>query len=172
MKSLIVCVSISHGNTRKVADAIASRLGATVVEPEEVDLDRLIDYDLIGFGSGIYGWAVHPRLTSLVSRLAPVDGQKAFVFATRGAPELPCWPPTRATSQRLAAKGFDVIGSFSCRGLDTWGPLQLIGGVNKGRPSHADLAHARAFADGIRDRMEASGDPTVPNRRRGARPAR
>ena len=40
MKSLIVCVSISNGNTRRVADRIAEVLNAEVVEPEAVDLGR------------------------------------------------------------------------------------------------------------------------------------
>ena len=36
MNVLLVCVSVSHGNTRRVADVMAEVLGATVVEPEEV----------------------------------------------------------------------------------------------------------------------------------------
>ena len=37
MKSLIVCVSTSHGNTRRIADRMAEVLDAEVVEPESVD---------------------------------------------------------------------------------------------------------------------------------------
>ena len=62
MRSLVVCVSISHGNTRRVADRMAEVLAAQVVEPEAVDADKIADYDLVGFGSGIYFMAVHPRL--------------------------------------------------------------------------------------------------------------
>jgi flavodoxin len=61
MKSLIVCVSISQGNTRRVADRMAEVLHADVVEPEAVDPDALGDYDLVGFGSGIYFNMVHAR---------------------------------------------------------------------------------------------------------------
>ncbi|NUP02231.1 MAG: flavodoxin, partial [Nonomuraea sp.] len=38
MKSLIVCTSVSHGNTRKVAEVIGEVLGASVMAPEEADL--------------------------------------------------------------------------------------------------------------------------------------
>jgi menaquinone-dependent protoporphyrinogen IX oxidase len=69
MKSRIVCVSISNGNTRRVADRIAEVLHAQVVEPEAVDLAALGEYDLVGFGSGIYFNAAHPRLWRLVRRL-------------------------------------------------------------------------------------------------------
>jgi hypothetical protein len=34
MKVLIVCVSVSNGNTRKVADAMADVLDARVIEPD------------------------------------------------------------------------------------------------------------------------------------------
>lgn len=35
MKAVIVCASVSHGNTRRVADTMARVLGAKVVSPEE-----------------------------------------------------------------------------------------------------------------------------------------
>ena len=41
MKSLIICISTSHGNTRRVADRIAEVLHADVVEPEAVDPEML-----------------------------------------------------------------------------------------------------------------------------------
>ena len=46
----------------------------------------------------------------------------------------------------LARKGFEVVGEFSCRGFDTWGPLWLTGGLNWRHPSERDLARAREFA--------------------------
>jgi len=48
MDGLIVCVSVSHRNTRKVADAMADVLDACVVEPEEVDDAMLEASDLAG----------------------------------------------------------------------------------------------------------------------------
>ncbi|OOK66243.1 putative flavodoxin [Mycobacterium kansasii] len=58
--------------------------------------------------------------------------------------------------KQLAAKGFEVIGLFSCRGLDTVGPFGYIGGINKGRPDHHDLDRAAAFAERIRERVAGS----------------
>ncbi|MER2223181.1 MAG: flavodoxin domain-containing protein, partial [Rhodococcus sp. (in: high G+C Gram-positive bacteria)] len=54
MKAIIVCTSVSHGNTRRIADVIAEVLDARVVEPGEIDSAELAGYDLVGFGSGIY----------------------------------------------------------------------------------------------------------------------
>ena len=56
--------------------------------------------------------------------------------------------------RELAAKGFRDLGSFSCRGLDTVGPLRFVGGVNKGRPDADDLDQAAAFA--VKLRAEAA----------------
>jgi flavodoxin len=150
MRSLVVCVSISHGNTRRVADRMAEVLDAQVVEPEAVDANKIAEYDLVGFGSGIYFMAVHPRLWRLVGRLPHVDQIPAFTFFTSGASEIPVVSYSRPIRGRLASKGFRVLDSFSCRGLDTFGPLCLVGGVNKGRPNNHDLDQAAGFAARLR----------------------
>lgn len=160
MNVLIVCVSVSHGNTRKVADAMADVLDARVVEPEEVDDVTLAAADLVGVGSGIYGMYFHPRLRALVDRLPQVTEKRAFVYCTSGSPEPPVWRYSRHLARRLKAKGFRVLGSFSCRGWDTWLPLRLVGGLNRGRPNDADLARARSFATDIRASVAEASDPT------------
>lgn len=146
MTTLIVCVSVSHGNTRQVAETMAEVLDAAVVEPEEVAPDDVAGYDLVGIGSGIYGMTFHPRLWRFARALPKVPGTPAFLFATSGSPDLWWRPTTLALRRLLRSKGYRVVGTFSCRGLDTWGPLRLVGGINKGRPSDADLRAARAFA--------------------------
>ena len=156
MKSLIVCVSISNGNTRRVADRMAEVLNAEVVEPEAVDLAALHEYDIVGFGSGIYFNAVHSRLRRLIHRLPHVDGGRAFTFFTSGGPDLPLAGYSRPIRHQLASTGFDVLDSFSCRGLDTVGPLRFIGGVNKGRPDDRDLDRAAGFVLRLRERVARS----------------
>ncbi|HTN78123.1 MAG TPA: flavodoxin family protein [Acidimicrobiales bacterium] len=164
MRNLVVCVSVSHGNTKKIASAMADVLGAPVVEPEEVDVATLGGYDLVGFGSGIFAMAFHPRLQTFVASLPTAKRGKAFLFATSGGPELPVWPYTRPMVARLETKGFEVVGTFRCRGLDTWLPLRLIGGLNKGHPNDADLAAASSFAAGLRDdtRTPTTVDASLP----------
>ncbi|MEV8533873.1 flavodoxin family protein [Streptomyces sp. NPDC051211] len=150
MKTVIVCASVSHGNTRRVADTMAQVLSAKVVSPDEADLAELAGADLVGFGSGVFYSRLHPRLTDFVKALPGRRG-RAFVFATSGLPELPLAPFTRPLVQLLEGKGFEVNGSFSCRAFDTWTPFKLVGGINKQRPDAGDLAAARAFAERLRD---------------------
>lgn len=152
MTSLIVCVSVSHGNTRKVAEVMGDVLGARVVEPDEVDVADLAGVDLLGVGSGIYAMRFHPSLVAFVDRLPAASDKGAFVFWTSGSPEPPLWSYSRRLSRRLESRGYEVFGRFSCRGWDTWLPLRVVGGLNKGRPNDDDLDRARRFAKGLRDR--------------------
>ncbi|MFJ8625428.1 flavodoxin family protein [Kitasatospora sp. NPDC093550] len=150
MKAVIVCASVSHGNTRRVAEVVGRVLSAPVVEPEQLDPAGLADYDLVGFGSGIFTGRFHPRLRAFVRAVPEGQRRRAFVFATSGLPELRVRPFTRPLVRQLEGKGFEVADAFSCRGLDTWLPFRLVGGINKARPHGGDLAAARAFAEGLR----------------------
>ncbi len=156
MKSLIVCVSKSHGNTRRIADRMAAVLDAEVVEPESVDPETFREYDLVGFGSGIYYMTVDGRLRSLIRRLPAVDHIRAFTFFTSGARQIPLLDYNKPVRDHLESKGFEVIGSFSCRGFDTVGPFGFIGGINKGRPNDHDLDRAAVFAARLRKRVQGS----------------
>jgi flavodoxin len=156
MKSLIVCVSTSHGSTRRIADRMAEVLDAEVVEPESVDPEKLREYDLVGFGSGIYYMTMDARLRNLIRRTPHVDGIRAFTFFTSGAREIPLLNYHKPVRNQLASKGFEVLDSFSCRGFDTVGPFGFIGGINRGRPNDHDLDRAGAFAARLRKRVEHS----------------
>ncbi|OBI62973.1 flavodoxin family protein [Mycobacterium sp. E796] len=156
MKSLVVCTSKSHGNTRRVADRMAEVLGAEVVDPESVDPESLRQYDLVGFGSGIYYMAVDERLRNLIRRTPRVDHVRAFTFFTSGARAVPLLDYNKPVRKHLEEKGFEVIGSFSCRGFDTVGPFGLIGGINRGRPDDRDLDRAAEVAARLRERVERS----------------
>jgi len=156
MKSLIVCSSKSHGNTRRVADRMAEVLDAEVVAPESVDPETLRGYDLVGFGSGIYCMTVDARLRDLIRHSPAVDNVPAFTFFTSGARKIRLMDYNKPVRKRLESKGFEVIGSFSCRGFDTVGPFGFIGGINRGRPNDRDLDRAAAFAARLREKVGGS----------------
>ncbi|WP_024803173.1 flavodoxin family protein [Nocardia sp. BMG51109] len=150
MKAVIVCASVSHGNTQRIAEVFGEVLDARVVEPEQIDAAELGAYDLVGFGSGIFTMAFHPRLREFVRSLPRQQGGQAFVFSTSGLPEPP-WPGyTRGLTRLLEEKGFAVVATFSCRAFDTYLPFKLVGGIRKGRPNADDLAAARGFAESLR----------------------
>lgn len=147
--AVIVCASVSHGNTARIAEAIGQELDAVIVAPEKVDPKDLAAATLVGFGSGIFNLDFHPTLRRLVAALPQTNHRRAFVFATSGFPEPPYRRYFRRMSTTLERKGFEVVGTFDCRGFDTWLPLRLIGGHHRGRPGAADLEAARVFARGL-----------------------
>ena len=63
---------------------MAEATGATLVTVDEVRPDDLDGYDLVGFGSGIYGGKHHKDLFALVERMPSEEGRKVFVFSTSG----------------------------------------------------------------------------------------
>jgi len=147
---LILCKSVHHGSTAKVAEAMREVLGGRVAAPEEVPYASLADCGVVGFGSGVYYGGMHPALVEWLRGLpdAAAATIPAFIFTTSGLPFLAkVWAaPLR---RLLARKGFDVLGAFACQGFDTWGPLWLTGGLNKNHPDDRDLERARLFADDI-----------------------
>ena len=151
--ALLVCVSVSHGNTAAVARAMASVLDADVREPEQIDPGSLDAYDVVGFGSGIFAGTHHPRLRGFIEHLPRGSHPKAFVFTTAGLGRAQSRPWQRPLEAELRSRGFEVVGSFACRGFDTWLPLRLIGGINRGHPDAHDLTRAREFAAGIARRL-------------------
>ncbi|QLE73176.1 flavodoxin [Streptomyces rectiverticillatus] len=159
MKALIVCVSVSHGNTKKIADAMSHVLDAPVVDPEQVDMAELSTCDLVGFGSGVFSTAFHPRLRQFIESLPEGERRRAFVFATSGLPEARFRPFTRPLVRLLERKGFEVVNTFSCRAWDTWLPFRPVGGIRKGRPDAADLEAARTFAERLRARIDSTSRP-------------
>lgn len=156
MRTLVICKSVHHHNTARVAERIAAVLDAAVAAPEEVPYTALDACDVVGFGSGVYYGGFHEALWSWVAGLPDqaIPRQPAFVFSTSG---LSClWKLWHAPFSRLLSrKGFEVVGEFHCRGFDSWGPLWMAGGINRRHPDDGDLDRAAAFAERVRAIVEA-----------------
>jgi flavodoxin len=143
----IICVSIHHGNTHKLATTLTSELGADLFSVDEAKNIRLASYQLVGLGSGIYFGRHHGSLRELVdSWQAPP--RRVFLFSTAGLPFLR-WCQHSSLRRRLVRKGCQVVSEFCCRGWDTVGPLWLMGGINRKHPNSRDLDRAIEFAQGL-----------------------
>lgn len=147
MRALIIYESFHHGNTRKVAEAMARELDAELAKPRELDVKGLDAYDLIGFGSGIYKGRFHQNIRSLIDALPPMN-KKAFLFYTCGIDLGSLY--IKEVYYRLADKGFNIVGKFSCPGWDTIPAVAWFGGIKKGHPDERDLEKARTFAKSLR----------------------
>ncbi len=154
MKSLMIVVSYHHKNTEKIAHVFATVLDASIKTPQHINPDELHVYNLIGFGSGIYGEKHHKTLLNLAENLPPVTNKHAFIFSTHGAPSIVgeeyIEQNHSALREILQSKGYIIIDEFSCRGFNTNSFLKLFGGINKGRPNLEDLQQAKAFAQNLK----------------------
>ncbi len=142
MKILIAYKSYHRMNTQMVARAMAETTGATLMTVDEVRPEDLDGYDLVGFGSGIYGGRHHRDLFTLVGQMPPAE-REVFVFSTSASANEEHHRPLR---EALAAKGCRIAGEFRCRG--EFRLLRFIP-VSRGHPDEKDLVNARTFARGL-----------------------
>ncbi len=147
MRTAIIYKSIHHNNTLKIVQVMADELGADIFNPENAN-DRIIQqYDLIGFGSGIYFGKHHRSLLEITNNLDSLSGKDVFLFHTSGFERFPIIHSFGAAlTSQLERKGAHIKDSFSCRGWETWGPFRINGGKNKDHPDEVDFDNARIFA--------------------------
>lgn len=144
MKTAIIYKSIHHGNTKKIAEVMANSLEAELFDLKDVNQDIVKEYDLIGFGSGIYSGKPHKELMKFVEGLESVENKKAFVFTTSGRGK-----PNKWLGENLSRKGFEVLREFHCKGYDTYALTKLVGGISKGKPDEEDFKNAEKFVNGL-----------------------
>jgi flavodoxin len=155
---LLVVYSYHHGNTAKVAQAMAEVLNAAVVTPSDVTPNALQQARLIGLGSGIYSARHHDSILQLAAGLPSASGRDAFIFSTFGAPGIAASPAFVLNNHSklreiLQSKGYRIVGEFGCAGFNTNSFLHWFGGLNKGRPNDDDLERAREFARTLKQKL-------------------
>ena len=151
MKSLLICFSYHHNNTEKIANVIAKVLDAQIKTPQQINLEELQEYDLIGFGSGIYGAKHHKSILNLADKLPQVTNKKAFIFSTSALTgEAKVAEDHSSLKEKLQSKGYTIVDEFQCKGFNTNSFLKYFGGMNRGRPNAKDLKHAEEFAQNLK----------------------
>ena len=152
MDAAIVYVSLHHGNTRRVAEAMAEPLGAALLSVEEATKQDGQSLDLVGFGSGIYFGRHHSSLVDFVRNMKAMP-PRCFVLSTAGISSLAgLWH--RTLVQQIRQRNSEVIGQFCAPGWDTVGPLWLFGGLHRRRPDENDLSRAAQFARDIKAKVD------------------
>ena len=145
-KTLIVCFSTHHGNTRKVVDAlVAEHEEITVVDIRDADQVNPSDYSLIGLASGIYYGHFGKPLISWAETLPA--GSPVFTLYTYGAKRDGY---VNDINEVLRKRNCRIAGSFGCPGYDTFGPFRLIGGIAKGHPTPTDIRQASSFYEHLK----------------------
>jgi flavodoxin len=123
------------GNTRKVADAIASELG---VEAKNIrTVDTVAQDAFIFLGSGYYGAVLVKDIADFIDRNG-LQGRKVALFGTSGFG----WEKELSIMERqISGKGVKVVGRFNCFGR--------FAAVKRGHPDAEELEQARSFARNV-----------------------
>ena len=141
-KTAIFYHSSHHDNTKKLVSGIEGVEAFPVNQAGEAALSQ---YRLIGLASGVYMGKPHASLLELAGKIAQDSrGNPPEIFAvcTSGSGGKGY---ARRFQAQLEELGLPVVGAFSCRGFDTFGPWKLVGGIRKGRPNDHDLKMAEQF---------------------------
>ena len=147
MKTAICYYSRHHGNTLKVLEAMAEAAEIDLIDVTSRMAARLPQYDRIGFASGIYYSKFHDTVVHYAAQYLP-EGKETFFVCTHCSTACP-EKYYAAITEAVKAKKCSILGTFSCRGYDTFGPFKLIGGMAKGHPDADDLQRARAFIQAL-----------------------
>ncbi len=135
-KRITVIYYSETGNTKKVAQAIASALKCKAISIENIK--NIKKYNTIFIGSPVYMWNPAPEVKKFI-RKSSLKNKKIAVFCTFGL-----WHGTSLyIMQRICEKkGAKVIGKF--------GTIAKSHGIFfPSRPNKNDLAKAREFAKNI-----------------------
>jgi flavodoxin len=121
------------GNTRKIAESIASELGVKALEVKNAKLNP--GQEIIFLGSGCYGNKPSPKMMDFIE-VNDFQGRKVALFGTSGAGE---GKELIDMAETLKEKNASVKGRFYCKGRT----FMLI---NRGHPNTDELTRARKFA--------------------------
>lgn len=142
MKTAVVYASMHHGNTKKLLDEIVR------ADPQVVLIDTaaaqetdLSGYDRIGIASGVAFGKYYQQVLMFLEKNLP-ENKQVFFIHTGGAPKVRANSAAKAIAD---ARGCTTLGTYCCRGFDTFGPFKLIGGIAKGHPDAKELAGAVTF---------------------------
>ena len=140
MRSIIIYDSIT-GNTKKIALAISFVLGAKLQRAldEKIDFDK---YDLIVIGSGVYAGKPSKKIVKFLYSLPNLEKKKAVVFGTYAGQRT----AIDFMKRRLEEHGAEVIWTWGCQ-------ASFMKFINWGRPDERDLASAKKFALGIKEKL-------------------
>ena len=144
-KAVIVYASTHHGNTRKLVDAISEKYPVALIDATAEKQTDLSQYDLIGFASGIDFGRFYAPVEAFLKNNLPRNKQVFFLYTCAMDRE----GFTKNMAEEAREKGSEILGTYGCRGFNTYGPWKLIGGMNRGHPNEKELAGAVRFFEGL-----------------------
>jgi hypothetical protein len=147
MKALIICCSDYKNNTEKIAKIFAEKTNSDLINIRDVNDINIENYDLIGFGSGVYKESLSPKIFKLVDKLN-LRNKNVFVFSTSG---IGMKFYNNSLIKLLKTKGAINKGSFACKGsfnakeFTNIKIFDIVGRFSQGHPNSKDFKKAEKF---------------------------
>ena len=140
-KIVIVYASTHHGNTYKVVKAISEQYHIEIIDATKQTIADLQKYDIIGFASGIDFGKFYPAVEDFVRENLPSKKQVFFLYTCAMVRK----GFTTSIREIVSQKEAMILGEYGCKGYNTYGPWQIIGGMNKKHPTKEEIALAVKF---------------------------
>ena len=142
-KIVIYYYSYHTMSTKKLLEGIVkdfSNITLIPVTPEvQIDLEN---YDYIGFASGIYYMNFGKPIYDLLKRTENLQGKPCFILSTSGGLKERY---KYCIKDLIEKQGGKFLDGFNCLGFDCIFPINLFGGMNKGKPDEEDIKNAQDF---------------------------
>lgn len=144
MKVVIIYCSKHHKNTKKLLDSIEDE-NLTLIEAKndlQIDLNK---YDIIGFASGIYYQNFDELIIYNLEKFLPQNKDVFFIYTCGIKRNI----YTNKIIKLAKSRNSNILGIYSSRGYDTFGPFKFIGGIAKNHPNSKDISGVIDFYKNI-----------------------
>lgn len=147
MKSLIIYSSDYKNNTERIAQVFADKINCERINLRNIHDIDIENYDLIGFGSGVYKESLSQKIFRLVEKLNLTD-KNVFVFSTSG---VGMKYYNNGLLKLLESKEANIKGSFACKGsfiakdFTDIKIFDIMSRLSQGHPNNKDFKKAEKF---------------------------
>ena len=115
MKKAIIIYDTKFGNTEKIAQSLASGMNEQGIEVdcvkvENVQIDRLTEYDLLAIGGPTHGFGTSKPVKDFIEKLKHMDlrDKKAYAFDTKNRGGI--WgSAAKGIERRLKSIGMELV---------------------------------------------------------------
>ena len=151
MKTLIIYCSEYKKHTERIANIFKEKADCDLINIKNFKDTNVVNYDLIGFGSGVYKESLSPKIFKVINNL-DLKGKNVFVFSTSG---VGMKYYNNKLIKELVSKGAINKGSFACKGsfvardFSNNKVFDIIGKLTKGHPNKKDFKKAEKFFESM-----------------------
>lgn len=142
MKKIRTLFQSKKGNTKKIAEAIASVVGDVIEElPPAYPCEGV---NLLFLGGGVYAGKIDKKLSDFIHTLTPQRVRNVALFGTSGGQDT----AILQMKEMLKAQKVNVLDEhFLCKG-------NFFLFFNRNHPNQEDIANAKAFAQRALDAVK------------------